>query len=339
MRHALYPLLALAIVACGIENDLGIEPPGYGVSNPPLIESPTKTDNIVQVTTPKVDVLWTIDNSCSMSEEQDALSENFPSFINYFIGSGLDFHVGVVSTDIDDPNQDGKLRTVAGVKYLDPETPSPTSVFTAMATMGTSGSGSEKGLGATYNALEIHRDTFNNGFYREDASMHTVVISDERDQTPGNLITQAEFVDWYDSLKDEADERSFSCIITMTGPNAGTAYKSTALTIGGIVWDITSPDWNDVLDQLGIQAAGLKREYFLSERPVVDSVVVRVLTPEGAEQAFDPAVLDSYGNLVDGDWLYDQSRNSITFVEFIPEALSTVQITYTLESSEQVVVE
>ena len=48
-----------------------------------------------------LDILWVIDNSCSMTEEQQALSQNFASFVQYFVGSGLDYHIGVVSTDWD----------------------------------------------------------------------------------------------------------------------------------------------------------------------------------------------------------------------------------------------
>jgi hypothetical protein len=78
--------------------------------NPPDLANPTQTDVIVQVTTPMVDILWTIDNSCSMSDEQLALTDNFPKFMDYFLGSGLDYHIGVTSTDMDDLTHKGKLQ-------------------------------------------------------------------------------------------------------------------------------------------------------------------------------------------------------------------------------------
>ena len=66
----------------------------------------------MQVTVPSVDVLWVIDNSCSMTEEQQALTDNFNKFVQYFVGSGLDYHIGVVSTNWDNESGDhrGKLR-------------------------------------------------------------------------------------------------------------------------------------------------------------------------------------------------------------------------------------
>lgn len=334
-------LLSAACQDYGFSDDV----PQYPDSNPRQLPPVQQVDKILQVTTPQVDVLWTIDNSCSMADEQDNLSENFPLFIAYFLGSGLDFHIGVTSTDIDrsGPGNDGNLRVAGGVTYIDTRTPSPEIVFSTMARMGVSGSGNEKGLGATFKALELKRDTTNAGFYRDDASIHTVIISDEPDQTPESLITQPEFEAWYDGLKQANDDRTFSSIVSMSGYNRGTAYLTTTAAIGGITWDITDQDWSEVLERLGIQASGLKREYFLSQRPVDGTLSVSVIVAEtGAERKFVQTELDPVTGepLSDTDpgslYTYDSIRNSITFLTFIPTALSSVQLEYTLLSAEQV---
>ncbi len=329
-QRLLTVMVVPAAAAC-VEYDLSTEYPSFPDSNPPVPEEITQTDTIVQVTTPEVDILWTIDNSCSMYDEQTALTENFPSFMGYFSGSGLDFHVGVVSTDTDDPSHSGKLRQAAGVKFIEPDTPNPTQVFTAMAAMGTSGSGTERGLGGTFLALETLRDTFNSGYYRDEAAIHTILISDEPDYTQASLITKDEFVDWYDGLKREADERTFS---TIASPQIGGTYFSITAQIGGIQWDINDTSWAAVLDRLGVQASGLKREYFLSQQPVDSSIVVEVHDGPNVFK-FERAVLDEYGVPLEGDWLYDQTRNSITFIEYVPEALAKVVINYTLLAAVQ----
>ncbi|MEQ1502814.1 MAG: hypothetical protein ABMB14_11320 [Myxococcota bacterium] len=333
-----------AVLAACSDYGYGDNVPQYLDSIPPPLADVQNSDRIVQVTTPLVDVLWTIDNSGSMFDEQDALAANFPVFINYFVGSGLDYHIGVTSTDIDNPGngRSGQLRNVSGLTFIEPNTASPEVIFSSMARMGTNGSGTEKGLGATFTALELKKDTTNAGFYRDEASIHTVLISDERDQTQANLITQAEFVEWYDGLKPEADERSFSSIVTMSGIDKGTAYLNTTASIGGIVWDITDDDWSEVLERLGIQASGLKREYFLSQRPVAGTIDVHVEDVGGAELAFVEVAVDEYGAPViptgdDGDYYtYDSIRNSIKFVTYVPNALSTIVIDYTLLSAQQV---
>jgi hypothetical protein len=335
-------MLSIAAAGC-IEYTPTNDIPEYPDSIVPPVDNVHQQDRIVQVTTPTVDVLWTIDNSGSMGNEQDELAQNFPLFIDYFIGSGLDYHIGVVSTDIDRASgngNDGNLRTIAGQKFIDPDTLQPDILFASMAQMGTNGSGTEKGLGASYKALEMKRDTYNAGFYRDEASVHTVIISDERDQTPGSLITQPEYVDWYDSLKDDNDDRTFSCVVTMSGPDRGTAYLNTTSAIGGISWDITDEDWSEVLERLGIQASGLNWEYFLSQCLVFGMIEVRVMDVGGAELAFDETTLDAYGNPVatgEGSYyVYDRVRNSVTFLTYIPNALSTVLIDYTLLSAQQV---
>ncbi len=316
--------VASLIGACGNEYDLGDDLPQWPESSAPSVEDITQTDRVLQVTTPEVDILWTIDNSCSMQDEQDALTLNFPIFIDYFLGSGLDFHIGVVSTDLDNNSHSGKLRESAGLRYLDVDTPNPTQIFASMAGMGVTGSGIERGLGATYLALEILADGYNSGFYRPNAAVHTVLISDEEDQTSSGLITTNEFIDWYDGLKDDAGDRSFSSIVTMSGSQRGTEYLAVTGEIGGIVWDITNDDWGTVLDQLGVQASGLKREYFLTALPVPGTIDVEV-HDKGNVFKFNEA----------SDWTYDDARNSITFLEYVPDALSEVIIDYTLLAAAQ----
>jgi len=346
MRKSLGLTLLAGAGAVGCQSDQGYNTPlpDYGDPHAPPIESPTVEDRILQLTTPKVDILWMIDNSGSMGDNQAALVKNFPVFMNYFLGSGLDYHIGVTSSDLDSNynGSQGKLRKIGGAGYIEPETTNPVGVFTAMANMGTGGSGNEKGSGAVYDCLEVDRDTFNAGFYRDDASIHTIIISDEPDSTPSNVISHDEFIGWYQDLKDDDGDRTFSGIIDQ---NFGKVYKNMITQIGGINWDIFGADWETVLDQLGIQAAGLKREYFLSHLPVAGTVQVSIDdATTGANLKFVEGFLDENGNLTDttgdgmpdGDWTYDSNRNSITFVQYIPTSLSTVVIDYTVLASQQI---
>lgn len=325
------PRLAVLLLAGCIDYELPQDLPVWPESDPPDLEVVAQEDRIVQVATPVVDVLFTIDNSCSMVDEQALLTENFPKFMDYFSGSGLDYHVGVISTDLDNPAHQGKLRSAAGYPFIDIDTIDPISVFAEMATMGTEGDGVEKGLGATYFALGELRDSFNAGFYRDEASIHTVLISDEADYTEDTIISKREFISWYDGLKRESNHRTFSCIVTMEGTDRGSDYLDVADEIGGISWNITSDRWDDLLDQLGVQASGLKREYYLSQLPVPETIDVEVHEPGGTVLPFDEAV----GEPPEGGWVYDRARNSITFVDFMPEPLSEVVIRYTLLSAQQ----
>ena len=343
-QAATYGFLLVAAASCTNEPQIRFEPPAASLNAPLPVQEVTHTDIIVQIVPPIVDVLWTVDNSCSMEDEQTALTENFPKFIDYFIGSGLDYHVGVISTDLDDDDHAGQLQTylpkgaLVPIRFIDEDTDDPMGAFTAMAAVGTDGSGTEKGRGAVYTALGLRRnDPSNIGFYRQEASIHTILISDEDDDTQDFVITQQEFINWYKALKSGGWRRTFSSIVSPEGEGMfnGGPYLEITKAIGGIPWNINSDAWDQVLDRLGVEASGLRREFFLSQRPVPDTIEVTVTTEiDGAlvTTPYAEAEFDIDGN-VTGHWLYDEARNSIRFVDLIPEPLSRVEITYVLLAS------
>lgn len=329
-------LTTTPIVSGCSEYDISTSSDVTGTPNPKQLENPVQVDRIVQVTTPQVDVLWVIDNSCSMLDEQNALTSTFPSFMDYFVGSGLDYHVGVVSTDMDAVDHSGKLQSAAGVNFIVPETPDPVNVFSSMASMGTSGSGDEKGIAAAYTAIELKKDGANKDFIREDASLHVVLISDENDFSNGVPITKMEFINYLVGLKAGSNETTFSSIVncqmampgcvlgTPLAESAGTDYIDVTNAVGGILSEIHKGDWDVVLEKLGVQATGLKREYFLSQLPVAETIIVYVVEED---VRFD---------FIEGDdWVYDSSRNSITFLEYVPTALSQVFVEYDILASQE----
>ena len=71
---------------------------------------PTQVDTLVQVADPLVDVLFVVDNSASMSDDQYELGQHFGAFLDPFVGAGFDWHIGVVSTDLVDEHQGGRLH-------------------------------------------------------------------------------------------------------------------------------------------------------------------------------------------------------------------------------------
>ena len=103
-----WTVVTLALLGCQ-EYNLNQEPPAYQGPNPPALENEQVVDRILQVPIDSADILWVIDNSGSMDQEQTSLRDNFASFSNNLVGSGMDFHIGVVTTDMDNPAQMGKL--------------------------------------------------------------------------------------------------------------------------------------------------------------------------------------------------------------------------------------
>ena len=277
--------------------------------------------------------MWVIDNSTSMSEEQAALAANFDRFIGYFIDSGLDWHVGVVSTDMGNNNHKGKLRAAAGVRYIDQDTPDPLVVFKSMATISpTMTSGMESGRAAAYTALETRRNGYNSGFYREGASLSIIAISDEDDYSGNSPVTRVEFINWLLNIKTSPDKVTFSSIVGSPGGcstaiEEGGDYIKVTQAVGGILWSICNNNWAAVLDDLGMQAAGMKREFFLAELPVVETIDVRVVS-DGITFIFEEGECEEC-------YTYSASRNSITFNDYLPDAGAEVIIDYDVLSAEQ----
>ena len=336
MRIWLPLLAAAALTACvGGDDDPGIEIiPDDNFEDADLMPDQV-TDVHNQLGVPAVDVLWVVDNSLSMAEEQRALANNFTSFMDSFANSelDLDYHVGVVSTGYDDEEERGRLQVGIDprgdeVAWIDPDTRDPEGVFRQMALLGTDGPYEEKGRAQVYTALEVLGDTQNFGFIRRDAYLSVIVRSDEDDRSGDTPIGEAEFIDWLRSFKETPEQVSFSSIVPpMEGCPAeqeefgpAVSYLNVTDAVGGAVHPICEPSWATVLEELGLSAAGLREEFALSALPDLDEdITVRIKAPREPE----------YGAALGLDFTYNRQRNSLVWRTDPPPPNSRITITYT----------
>lgn len=312
---------AWLLVGCS-EYDFPVEPLQGGVPFPQPLPVLEREDTFLQSEQPQVDVLWVVDNSCSMSEEQDAIAANFPLFAAWFVDSGLDYHIGVISTDMQDPSHSGKLQSIAGIQWIDRTTLDPIGTFAAMAQLGTGGAASESGRAAAYTAIELKGDTDNAGFIRDAATLHLIVVSDEPDQSGEVPIGLDEWVQYLLTVKESPDRVSHSAIVGPPGgcglqAEEGSGYIEVTERVGGILHPICTEEWDVVLDQLGEHAAGIRTEFFLSEIPVPGTISVSVID-EGVQ-------FDFYEGT---DFTYNPTRNSITFLTYVPDPMAEVILRY-----------
>ncbi|MBX2804285.1 MAG: hypothetical protein KTR31_41875 [Myxococcales bacterium] len=344
MRPIALATTILALTACqsdvGFESGLVTEP----VVNPLPPDEQEITDTILQTVTPSVSILFMVDNSCSMSDDQDELAKNFPSFMNWFLGSGLDYHIGVISSDMQRNSDKGKLVRARGKLWITKDDNDQIGFFRQLAVLGAGGTFPERGTGAVFNSMEDSAAVdHNRGFFRDGSAIHTVAVSDEKDYSePEGDITTSEFTNWYDGLRRDPDQRTFSSI---ENPDAfsyvagGKSYGQVTSNVGGVFYDLRDDDWARALDRLGVQVSGHKTEYFLSQLPKLGTVEVtaNVPQPDGQyveflfPQAFeqDGMWVDAEGNPADDDaWYYSEGRNSISFLDYVPPDLAQVSITY-----------
>ncbi|MBK9036619.1 MAG: hypothetical protein IPL61_36115 [Myxococcales bacterium] len=157
-----------------------------------------------------IDILFIVDDSGSMIEEQAGLTANFPAFINVLntIEGGFpDAHIGVVSTNVgtggvniggcssasQPQGDDGNLQTnacagltaayIEDIQLADGTRQRNYSgdlsmLFGCMARLGTTGCGFEAPLESAYRALQPGK---NAGFLRPNALLALIFITDEDD--------------------------------------------------------------------------------------------------------------------------------------------------------------
>jgi hypothetical protein len=138
----------------------------------------------------KIDVLFVIDNSGSMIEEQTNLISNFPKFMDVLDESMLDYRIAVTTTgrnsQLQSGGDDGAMLQPAGCnmtkRWIDKGDPDPAATFSCVAAVGTVGPGIEMPLSAMRAAFELRMlDGTNSGFRRDDALLAIVIVSDEDD--------------------------------------------------------------------------------------------------------------------------------------------------------------
>lgn len=332
--------LAMAMTACS-DTQLRVVYEEPVIFEQPDALGPTQwVDEWQQRTVDASDVLFVVDDSCSMSDEQDELAANFDNFIQSFVGTNLDYHIGVVRSALQtgQDNSWGILEDVpGGGKWISQDTADPIAAFNDIANVGTGGGDCEMGLQAAFSALTYQANPGqpNDGFYRDDALLTLVMISDEIDHSQdGNVpfacqgITYQEWIPWFmNSLKgaNNQDKLSYTAIVgdrpggCEVGDNSadeGDGYWQVIDAVGGNFLSVCSSDWSTFLTELGYEAAGLKRSFNLRRVPIESTLVVTV---DGVEPT-------------EGTWVYDRVTNSVSFpaTEDIPDELAVVRAEYTL---------
>lgn len=215
----------------------------------------------------KVDLLFVIDNSGSMEDEQQNLLASFPGFISSIQTTLADtdgYHVGVVTTDaylFNEPGctQEGALVTKTGGTGSSNATCSPfasglrwmneqddlSNKFSCAAQVGTDGSGDERPMSAAIAALSQNMNApgaCNEGFLRDDALLVLVVITDEEDdhEVDGcNQLPQqgsdGEPAGWFQSIvAAKGGNEKNVVMLALVGPDGADACPPLDKCAGGI---------------------------------------------------------------------------------------------------------
>ena len=278
-------------------------------------------DVFQQATSGQVDILFAVDQSCSMYEHNQSLSANFGTLMATLADTDADYHVGAVYRD------DGCV--VADQPYIDNTmslVDQQTAFDTMICTAGNCGYGSntERGfmlLEAALSADNAAVGGCNEGFYREDAALALVGVSDEPEQS---VNPYSYYVSLFQSLKASSDDVVIHAIggdypqgcehadgfsaMAYTG-----MYEATIAT-GGLFLSICATDFGDHLGAFADVASNADM-FELSEYPVEDTLVVTV---NGVQQQ--------------QGWSWNAVDNTVEFDEqYVPEGGSTIEVRYALQ--------
>ncbi len=257
-----------------------------------------------------VDVLFVVDDSCSMIEEQGALTGNFSDFIRTANVRSVDFRIAITTTDVTGPKA-GQLRG----PILSPSTPDLEAEFTRQASVGVTGSGLEQGLEAMdafFNRQRANRTQF----LRMGTTLVVIIVSDEDDGSPASVVG------YFNALRAVANDtfvaaitgQAFGCQNIGTGDAfPAPTYEAFLALTNGLSLSICAP-WATNLSNLGATVFGLQQRFPLANAADASATIeVRV-----------------NGQVVPASqWTYEAQSPAIFFdVNAIPPEGSTITVTY-----------
>jgi hypothetical protein len=267
-----------------------------------------------------VDILFVVDSSGSMMAHQENLARHIPGLVEQIKKSDLDFHVGVVTTDMlgnggDSPDAMGKL--VGSPKFVTPDTPNLETELQENLLVGTNGAGTEMMFAPVIAALtEPLVSKENAGFYREDADLAIIFVTDAEDQ--GTLQVDS-FLDSLRNLKGGFNNKiSIQGIIVPTGTDESFCQRDEATTpkkleqaineMGGKAYSLCDVKFGENLRSIGRDIVKVKKPNYgeidrlsipLPSLPVLNSIEVK-----HGQNSF------VMGDVAYG-WVYDSALNQV----------------------------
>lgn len=294
----------------------------------------------------QLDLLWVLDGSDSMSEEQGKVAAAAARFVETLGARGVDARLAVTSMDLTE-FESGCLREVDGVRWFDlgVNVALATDRFRRAVRVGVGASTTEAGLVAGLVASSEDRPC-NRGFHRPNSAFAMIFVSDEDDQSPMSVETARR---WLLARRAQvhavvgADERQLAagvrgCISPDQWPQTafsdlrpderasldtiatvGQRYRALAAATGGVSVSICEPDFGEPLARVALAAAGVRQRYGLHVAPDPASIAVQV----------DGRVVIRSEPGMDFGWWYEEEGRSIVFGQTnIPEWPATVSVRY-----------
>ena len=251
------------------------------------------------------DLLFVIDQSCSMDDDKLRLVTRFGQFVTALESFSTDWQITVANDD------DG--CTNSGI--MTPATPNLETTFGLAADSG-GGIYTEALLTVARNALsQSVYGGCNAGMVRDGAMLHIIAISDEEEQS------EAAGESWSDLVAEIVDAKGDAELVTISAvaspvPDGceeylpGTGYDQAVAETGGVFLSICE-DWANAVAFRSLSEASINRTRYLLQAPPLESTIQ--VTVEGTATQ---------------SWSYDSSNQVLELDEPLPVRGETVRIEY-----------
>jgi len=251
----------------------------------PEVDAPLQvTETFEQAPLPRLDLLWVIDDTPSMSDEHDALAAAMPAFADALEAAGVAWQVGVVTTD---PSEDlGVLRGDPWI--LTPSEPEGLDALLETTDVTLLGREPAAGIAAMVLALEAPiRTEENRGFRRPEAALEVIVVSDGDDRSDAFLGPDPADIGLA-LLESEARSTGRPARLSaIVGPRGGCSgpggtalpglrYLELAEATGGTTGSICEGHLGPVVAGLGASSVEWQRDFPLQATPDPGSLRVAV---------------------------------------------------------------
>lgn len=322
---------SVEVTQAGNSGKLAISVRGQGAPEP------AQTDVFTQPEIPKLDFLFILDDSATMADKQSALTTSLSAFFAYLDWQPIDYHVAITTTDVSSTGAQGRFLPLTGSnpRVITRSTPNRTQAFAQNVAVGTGGSETESLLRPFYLALTRPLiNGHNTGFYRDEADLAVIIISDAADQDPlGTAITDYEsFLIGLKGVTRRSDV-TVSAIVPLAAqspsgcsydtPTAGldVRVQTTVRRMFGVMDEVCSPDWTQTLEHVIPRQSG--------SVGMLSNVPDMTYRPEPIVLTVDAQPwprLDASGQV---RWTYNAQVNTIEFeVNAVPPPGSTIRVSY-----------
>ena len=260
-----------------------------------------------------VDILWVVDDSASMFEEQDQLAAHTRYFTDFLSAAPVNFRLGLTTTDmaVDRPGQLVADPLTQGTQNL-------ADVFADLIILD-EGSRDEMGFEAALRALDP--GGVNSQHFDASADLELIFFSDEDDQSS---LSPEEFISGLRGYRPDAQiainviagDPPEGCASLFGAADPGYKYHTAQELTTGLRESICSLEYETMLSRIALQVLGLETVFGLGTLPDPSTLLVEVDGVEVHQR-------ERHG------WIYDAGLNAIIFDGFaVPQPGAKILISY-----------